>query len=253
MPKGDADTKAARQMRLLRLFESQRGRTWSAGDLAQELGCNTRTVQRDIAELESNGRLPLVQEGEGPATRYRLMEDGHVNLGALRLDVREGTALYLAARLLAQQTDEYNLHVMNALDKLVAAMPPHIAGTLRDLLRATAVRQARDSDISARFSALVLGWAQRQAVTVRYRPARAASAYTCRVHPYLFEPSGIGRTIYVIGHVTPPGALRTLKLERIQHAQLTDEPFTIPTDFDGAALLARAWGVMYGDDAPVPV
>jgi predicted DNA-binding transcriptional regulator YafY len=253
MPKEDADTKAARQTLLLRKFEGHRGRAWSVAELAQELGYTTRTVQRDITELGANGRLPVMSEGNGPATRYQLMEDGRVNLGALHLDVREGMALYLAARLLAQQTDEYNLHVMNALDKLITAMPAHSTSTLRDLLQATAVRQARDTDLSARFSALVLGWAEQRAVQVRYRPARVPSAYTCTVHPYLFEPSGIGRTIYVIGHVTPPGALRTFKLERIQHATLLNERFAIPEDFNGAALLARAWGVMYGDEEPVQV
>lgn len=251
MPERDADSKAARQSRLLRLFEG--GRSWRAAELAHELGCTARTVQRDLAELGTNGRLPVEEEGAGPATRYRLMEDGRVHLGTLRLDVREGAALYLAARLLAQQTDEYNLHVMGALDKLVAAMPAHIGVGLRELLRATAVRHARGTDLSAHFSALVLGWAHRKAVMVRYRPAHAPAAYTCLVHPYLFEPSGIGRTIYVIGHVDPPGALRTLKLERIVYARLTDDIFEIPPDFDGAALLARAWGVMTGDDEPATV
>jgi predicted DNA-binding transcriptional regulator YafY len=253
MPTGDADTKAARQTLLLRLFDRHPGRAWAVAELAKELGYTTRTIQRDIAELEANGRLPLVTDGEGPATRYRLMEDGRVHLGALHLNVREGMALYLAARLLAQQTDEYNLHVMNALDKLIAAMPAHSTGMLTELVQATAVRQSRDTDFSARFSALVLGWAEQKAVQVRYRPARAPSAYTCTVHPYLFEPSGIGRTIYVIGHVTPHGALRTFKLERIQHATLLDERFAIPADFNGAALLARAWGVMYGDEEPAQV
>lgn len=253
MPKGDADTKAARQARLQRLFTSQPGRSWGTAELSGELGVTVRTVQRDIAELDSNGRLPLAEEGEGPALRYRLMEDGRVDLGTLRLDVREGTALYLAARLLAQQTDEYNMHVMNALDKLVDVMPAHIGAGLRPLLGATAVRQARGTDLTERFSALVLGWAQRRVVAVRYRSAHAPAAYSCRVHPYLFEPSGIGRTIYVIGQVTPPGAVRTLKLERIEHASLTNEEFATPAGFDGAAMLGRAWGVMSGDDEPVTV
>jgi CRISPR-associated endonuclease/helicase Cas3 len=47
--------------------------------------------------------------------------------------------------------------------------------------------------------------------------------------------------------------LRTYKLERIQKAELTDEPFTLSPDFDGPQLLKQAWGVMYGDEQPVEV
>ncbi len=42
-------------------------------------------------------------------------------------------------------------------------------------------------------------------------------------------------------------------MERIEHAKLTEEPFEIPSDFDGPALLKRAWGVMYGDEEPKEV
>ena len=48
--------------------------------------------------------------------------------------------------------------------------------------------------------------------------------------------------------------LRTFKLERIQHAELLKKsPFEIPADFDGPALLKKAWGVMYGDEECVEV
>ena len=249
MPERDADAKAARLLRLTSLFAGQPGRGWKAVELAAELGCDRRTVLRDIAELDRAGRLPLYQDGH----RWRLVEGGRVALDALALDLREGMALYLAARLLAQQTDEYNLHVMNALDKLIGAMPPQLAPGLRGLASALAVRQSRGDGYTEIFSALVLGWAHRRLVSLRYRPPRAASAYGLRLAPYLFEPSGIGRTIYVIGAVLPGGALRTFKLERVLAAQLTDEPFAAPEGFDGAALLARAWGVMYGEGEPVEV
>ena len=58
-----------------------------------------------------------------------------------------------------------------------------------------------------------------------------------------------GRTIYILGYSDPPGKLRTLKLERIKYAELLKKSaFTLPEDFDGPALLQRAWGVMYGEE-----
>jgi predicted DNA-binding transcriptional regulator YafY len=63
----------------------------------------------------------------------------------------------------------------------------------------------------------------------------------------------VGQTTHVIGWREPPGALRTFKLERIKAVYLTDEPYTIPADFDLRALLADAWGIWYTEAEPVEV
>ena len=42
-------------------------------------------------------------------------------------------------------------------------------------------------------------------------------------------------------------------MERIEYAKLTEESFEVPQDFNGPALLKRAWGVMYGDEEPIEV
>ncbi len=41
--------------------------------------------------------------------------------------------------------------------------------------------------------------------------------------PYLFEPTGIGHTIYIIGHTTPPGKQLMLKLERIERNRIAEK------------------------------
>jgi predicted DNA-binding transcriptional regulator YafY len=250
MPETDADTKSTRLMLLISLFEQQPKRVWVTGELAKQLGCTTRTVQRYIGELEQNGRLPLEELSQG---HYRIMEGGRVLLDALRLDLREATALYLAARLLAQQTDEHNAHVASALEKLLGAKPSSLTAPLRVLATAAASMHARGTDVSEIFSVLVQGWAHQKVVLLRYRARNAPHAIEHRFCPYLFEPSGIGRTIYVLGATQPKGELRTFKMERIQRAALLDDSFVVPAEFDGPALLKRAWGVMYGDEAPVEV
>ena len=85
-----------------------------------------------------------------------------------------------------------------------------------------------------------------------YTPARGRT-FECQFSTYLLEPSSIGRTFYAIGYSNPPDALRTFKMERIEFAELTKESFEVPADFDGPALLARAWGVMYGEEELVEV
>ena len=39
------------------------------------------------------------------------------------------------------------------------------------------------------------------------------------------------------------GQLRTFKVERIEHAELTAETFDIPPDFDAADRMRQAWGI----------
>jgi len=249
MPISDAATKMDRLVQLQQLFLNHPGRSMTTAEIAQELGVSPRQARRYLGELDRSGRLPLVKEG----WRWRLMEGGRVNLLAVQLDLAQGAALYIAARLLAQQVDEPNRHVVAALTKLVAALPPYLRLMLDRVVHGLhALPRDPATDISERFGAIAYGWALRRIVRVRYAPPHKRP-FTARFAPYLLEPSGWGRTIYALGHSNPPDALRTFKLERIEMAELTDEPFAIPPDFDGLALLRRAWGVMYGEGDPVTV
>ncbi len=251
MPKNDADSKSVQMNRLARFFRQHPKGAFTVVELADHLGCDGRTVRRYVAELTVTGRLALDKE----KNRWRLVagDDRPTPLDDLSLDLREGAALYIAARLLLQQTDERNDHVTSALERLIAAMP----SPLKERLIAPAARATSDAvarrDIGAVFSAIVEGWAHQRLVEIRYRPPRASHAFVGTIAPYLLEPVAAGRTVYVIGLLSPPGHLRTLKMERIEAARLGKETFVIPDDFDGAALLDKAWGIMYGEQEPVTV
>ncbi len=251
MPKKDADNNKALHLRMLdHMYASYPRIALTTVEVAERLGCTRRTALRYLTELSVTEQIPLRQDKKH---RWRLVKGGQVPMSSLALDLREGAALYLAARLLAQQTDERNGHVIAAMDKLVRAMPAPLATQLEAIVKATAAVQTSAPDLTAIFSALVMGWARHQVVEVTYRPPHAAAPFTCRFAPYLLEPSGIGRTVYVIGAILPRETLRTFKLERVQRAALLDDTFTMPADFDGQALLDRAWGVMFGEAEPVMV
>lgn len=247
MPTSDAYNKSDRLYLLKKLFE-QPGAKWRTKQIADKLGFSEDTAKRYIGELDRTGQLPLRKDGQC----WILAEDTHIEQLQVRLHYPEATALYVAGRLLATIHDERNRHVILALTKLVDALPaplqPHVAA----LVEMAEKRQQGQADRSDVFAALALGWVHQRKVRLRYAPPHKRE-FECLFSPYLLEPSGIGRTIYAIGESTPPGALRTYKWERMVFAQLTDEPFTIPADFDGPALLSKAWGVMYGDEEPVTV
>jgi CRISPR-associated endonuclease/helicase Cas3 len=70
---------------------------------------------------------------------------------------------------------------------------------------------------------------------------------------FFIEPYAIGQTAHAIGLREPPGVLRTLKLERIRQATITQTAYEIPEEFEARSLLRDAWGIWYSDDAPIEV
>ncbi|MCL5995410.1 MAG: WYL domain-containing protein, partial [Chloroflexi bacterium] len=73
------------------------------------------------------------------------------------------------------------------------------------------------------------------------------------VSPYLIEPSLWSDGAYVIGYSDVTNEVTPFKIERVEHAALTTEPFVIPEAFDEQALLKFAWGIWYGEGEPVTV
>lgn len=244
----DALSKTDRLQQLQLLFWRNPGRQLRTREIAERLGVSEDTANRYMNDLSTDGRLPIVRNG----WYWQLAPDAHFELLPVKLNLAEGAALYVAGRLLSQIHDERNEHVLRALTKLIAGMPETIARHQHATVEAARERQLGQQDKSQVFEALALGWAAHRQVRLIYAPPRLRS-YTCLFSPYLLEPSPVGRTMYAIGFSSPPDALRTYKMERIEHAELLENTFDIPQDFDGLALLKKAWGVMYGDEEPIKV
>ncbi|GAC1647793.1 MAG: WYL domain-containing protein [Ktedonobacteraceae bacterium] len=243
MPISDASNRTDRLQRLQLLFWRNPGKQYRTSELADLLGTSVDTVTRDLNELSSSGHLPLTKEG----WYWYLPPDATFQLLPITLTLPEAASLYLAGRLLVTTQNQRNQHVMSALTKLVAVMPPTVAPHQHQLLEMLRERQQDQKNIAHIFEVLATGWATHRLVRLRYTPPHKRP-FECDFAPYLLEPSGIGRTVYAIGKSTTLHAFRTYKLERIEQATLTDKAFEIEQDFDGPTLLKRAWGVMYGDE-----
>ena len=100
---------------------------------------------------------------------------------------------------------------------------------------------------------IVEGWISGRKVRVRYHKPHAETTRVHTISPYQLEPSVWGDGVYLIGHSDHYDAVITLKLNRIEHASVTTEPFTIPAEFDSHALLAHAWGIWHADRQPCAV
>lgn len=235
-------SKAARLRRIEhRLYNTPRG--LRAVEIADYCGVDRRTIYRDLQSLGEMG-VP-VWEHDG---RYGIDRSAYQT--TVRLNLNEAVALFFAARLLSHHSDEHNPHVVGALDKLAASLPDSTIAThlghAADAIRARPLRAGYVSVVEA----LTRAWADRHRVRIRYRaPNRELTERV--IEPYFLEVSRSEPAAYVIGHDRLRAALRTFKIERIEGADLLDEHYVIPDDFDPYRYLAGSWGVM--DDAVVEV
>lgn len=241
----DSLTKAGRLVELQYVFARNAGRPYSTTELARRLGVTPRNVRRYIAELSERGRLPLVHERRG----WRLAPGARLELLPIHLELGQAAALYLAARLLLAAADEPNHAVREAVAALASVMPREIRPFLDRLSSAAGPRDGPFADV---FRVVAYGWALSQRLRLSYEPrSHPGTRVEGRLDPYLIEASAIGRAVYVIGRLDPPGELRVLKLERIRSAELTSESFEAPPPGEMLARLDAAWGVWLSEAPPI--
>ena len=248
---GAADRIGRKRDRLARLlsvasilYSKGSGETGVAvSEIARLTGMTTRTVYRDINALDEELGVPVFQAGRG---RYGI--DRKFFLPPLRLSVPEAIVLFLASRLIARWSDQYDASVVSAFMKLADALPQPIA---RHVAATMVVVGEHDPNepFTRTFSAVARGWAEGRVVEITYDPGTGTEKRT-RVHPYFLEPDAALRSVYLIGHDEPAGAMRTYKIERIRSATLTTDRYEIPEDFDPDAWLANSWGIWSSDSTP---
>lgn len=219
------------------LYRSSRG--LSAVDIAEATGVDRRTVYRDI-ELLSESGVPMWQE-EG---RFGIVREDY--LSTVRLTLQEALSLFIAGRLLARFADERDPHIVSALTKLAGSLPEPLATSLARTAESIARQPVNDHYVQVR-EAITLGWVQRRKVRLWYRSPRSGDVSMRDFSPYFIEAAGAGYSAYVIGYDDYAGAMRTFKLDRLDRAQMLDESYEIPPDFDPQAYLATAWGIMTGE------
>jgi predicted DNA-binding transcriptional regulator YafY len=228
-------SKAARLRRIEhKLYNTPAG--MRAVDIAAYCGVDRRTIYRDLESLAEMG-VPI-WEGNG---RFGIDRDTY--LSTVRLNLNETVALYFAARLIAHHSDEHNPYVAATLDKLATAMPDGmIAGHLARSAADIRSRPLRKSYVRA-LELLTRAWADRRRIRISYQATGAAPSERV-IEPYFLEVSRSEPAAYVLAHDSLRQAIRTFKIERISEAELLDETYELPEDFDPYAYLAPAWGIM---------
>ena len=215
-------------------------------DIAELTGMTTRTVYRDIRALEEELGMPIFQAGRG---RYGI--EKKYFLPPLRLTLPEAVVLFLASRLIARWSDEYDQAVISAFTKLADLLPQpiarHVAATMLNVGRADP-----NEPFTRNFAHVAQAWADGRVIEFDYEPAsEGAERRHARVRPYFLEPDAAGRSVYLIGFDETVSAMRTYKVERIRSSTLTADRYQIPDAFDPDAWLTHSWGIWSSDTTEV--
>jgi CRISPR-associated endonuclease/helicase Cas3 len=216
-------------------------------EVARRVGVNRSTIYRYLPELTA--RFAVYETDDS-----RLAIDRDHYLTDVRLTLHESMALHLAARLMATRTDKRNPHAAAALRKLGLALEelaPRIAAHIQASACVMEEQTQRHDPVYLNvLETLTRAWSDGRVARLWHKHASSGRVHKYEFAPYFIEPYAVGQTTHVIGWRDPPGALRTFKLERIQRITLTDQPYTIPEDFDPQTLLADAWGIWYTEASP---
>ncbi len=219
-------------------------RAYSDIELARRMDVSRTTIYRTRTFMEVELGIPFIMESPG---RYRI--DRQKQLTNIRLSPLEALALYLGGRRLQQQTRVSHLPTAAALEKLAKVlrrpMMEHLVRAAQEVLD-----QDEDPQQARNIEQIVEGWINGRKVRIRYRRPHAEAPRVHNFSPYQLEPSVWGDGVYLIGHSDHYDSIISLKLNRIESATVTTEPFAIPEAFDSHDMLAYAWGIWFGGGEP---
>lgn len=227
---------ATRLLSLILLLQSRPN--WKASDLAAELNVSERTVHRYMGMLDEMG-IPIYSE-RGPYGGFSLVRG--YKLPPLVFSAEEATVLYMGAHLVEEVWGQ-------TYEDAVTAVTAKLDNVLPDELRQEVAR--------ARESLVVGGWArldyrpweptihalrqcigERRCVRLVYWGLARQQRTDRVVDPYaLAFQWGLW---YLVGFCHLRQALRTFRVDRIQHITPLEERFTKPRDFSLREYLDRS-------------
>lgn len=226
------------------LHKNSRGLT--TRELARLCGVCMRTIQRDIRDLETDLKVPLTQEGD----RYSILQ-GYI-LPPVSLSLFEALAVFLASRLSLRQTDKSNPHIQQALSKIAKVLPPPLAAQMETSIESLSSKATNPAFVRV-FEQVALALTTQRRMRIQYQSLQSDEVKEWLLEPHFVEMTGVGYSIYVIGHGVREGkeGIITFKLDRIKGAEVLDTDFEIPADPDIGKLLNASWGVYWGNEIDV--
>ncbi|MBO2462103.1 helix-turn-helix transcriptional regulator [Actinomadura violacea] len=222
-----------RVLRLLGLLQARP--SWTAAELAAELGVTDRSVRRDVERLRALGYPVHAAPGVGGG--YRL--GAGTRLPPLLLDDGEAIATAVSLRLAAGGTVAgAGEAALRALAKLDQVMPPRLRAEVRAVHGATETLAGPGAVVDAEVL-VTLARACRDAVRVRFRYAARGGAEGERaVEPVRMVATG--RRWYLMAWDVDRAGWRTFRLDRMRDVTATTWGFPVREHPDPVAYVQRS-------------
>jgi CRISPR-associated endonuclease/helicase Cas3 len=115
------------------------------------------------------------------------------------------------------------------------------------------LKQEKDPERIKILEILTQAWVEQYKVRISYQGLKSEGVTNHVISPYFIEPSIWSDSVYVVAHSDTFEKIMPFKIDRVQTAVLSGEPFEVPETFDDQQLLKYAWGIWYGEGEPVPV
>jgi predicted DNA-binding transcriptional regulator YafY len=208
--------------------------------LAERMGVDRKTIQRDINFMRNELGLPLVYCEDLHGYRY----DGDVSdFPVFELSEDELATLFFTRNALRYiRGTRLSDSLSAAFAKLTRGMLGRVGFSWKDLDEAFSRKvTAQDGKLLRCFGQVAKAVLGQQEISFHYRKLGVDAAELRRVRPlHLGEVEG---GWYLIAHDLDRGALRTFALPRITRTTVSKTRFERPEGFDGEAYLRRSFGV----------
>ena len=224
-------------------------RQWTRARLADSLGVDKTTIQRDIDLLREMGIQIAARGKQG----YEMNSDFF--LPGLNLSFEEALALITAASVYkANEGQQTKDTLEDAIAKIARGLPKGTRRVLQQIVPKIDIPDSQVSEldeIQSHRDTLYEAIRQRLKVNLEYDSFNSGKRTRHRVSPYavMFRK----HAWYVIGHSEKRGRVLTFRINRIHHLSITHSPYTIPDDFAVQRYLEKSWDVMLGAETHVVI
>ncbi len=249
MARGD---QLARQWKIIQtLLSSRRGK--SASELAEALGCHSRTIYRDLEALQDAG-FPIYTDRVEGKSRWSLLETAKKNI-PIPFNLAELMALYFSRGMMKILKDTVFYDSLQSLfDKIKATLAPEYLSYLERIETSLEVGSKpykpyhMISDIIDQISEAAV---QKRYIEMVYYTMSRKKETRRKVAPYkiwFFDGS-----FYLVGNCGLRQDIRIFALDRIKHLESTDEAFEMPADFNIDEFMRSSFGVFQGEPVKVKI
>ncbi|MFC2039857.1 helix-turn-helix transcriptional regulator [Chloroflexota bacterium] len=214
---------------------------YSAIELAGKFGVNERTIYRDFSTLGVDLNVPVY----GDNRLWKI--DNSQFLPPIRFTLPEALNIFLAARLMLNYSHRYDPNTDATFTKLSAVLPQSLSDQVTKTMK-WMQKLPKDEKTMRIMATSAEAWVSLRRLKITYRSLSAKKAVERIVDPYYIEPAAPGHASYVIGYCHLKGSIRTFKIERIETIELTEESYSIPSDFDANEYLGSSWGIVVEEE-----